>query len=354
MPPHPNLLFREAALLSYLPDMLDDRVRQNKVSCIVTVGQVATVRDHERPLAPTASHDVETTHHRGHFEESALDDHLVRRAMTAACPRNDHGPQSVLPNVGGDDVSFPATIADRERQRDASDPAAEHGRYPARQTGAFASACGIAHDLVNSRRDPGGRLIAAERTGDGDATFRVLMVCTANQCRSPMAEHLMREAGSALGLDWVVESAGVLARDGRPMHQSAAQLLADRSIDVAGWATRRLTRAMIENADLVLTAAAEHRRAVVMLDPSAAGRTLILLQCARFAALAGRIPIDDPAKVGVMLLDRIAHARGELQPVSPDEDDIPDPIGKPLRAFHACFDQVEAAIQSILLPVRAT
>jgi protein-tyrosine phosphatase len=196
-------------------------------------------------------------------------------------------------------------------------------------------------------------LIPAERTDEPPAGFRVLMVCTANQCRSPMAEHLLRDAGSALGLDWVVESAGVQAHNGGPMHRSAAQLLAERSIDVNGWASRRLTRAMIEQADLVLTAAAEHRRAVVMLDPSAAGRTFILLQFARFAALAGPIRLG-PAKVGVELLDRIAQVRGELQPVGPDEDDIPDPIGKPSRAFTACFSQVQAAIESVLMPVRVT
>ena len=197
-------------------------------------------------------------------------------------------------------------------------------------------------------------MIAAESTGADQARFRVLMVCTANQCRSAMAEHLLRDAGSALGLDWVVESAGVQARDGQSMHRSAARLLSEQSIDVDGWATRRLTRAMIEDADLVLTAAAEHRRAVVMLDPGAASKTFILLQFARFAALAGPIPIDDSAKVGVTLLDRIAQVRGELQPVGPDEDDIPDPIGKPTRAFNACFSQVQAAIESVLTPVRAT
>jgi protein-tyrosine phosphatase len=169
-----------------------------------------------------------------------------------------------------------------------------------------------------------------------------------------MAEHLLRDAGSALGLDWAVESAGVLAHDGGAMHRSAQRLLAERSINVDGWATRRLTRAMIEDADLVLTAAAEHRRAVVMLDPSAASKTFILLQFARFAALAGPVPITDAAQVGTQLLDRIAQVRGELQPVGPDEDDIPDPIGKPSRAFHACFSQVHAAIESVLKPVRAT
>lgn len=205
---------------------------------------------------------------------------------------------------------------------------------------------------MDSRRDPGGyRLIAAERTGTQGANFRVLLVCTANQCRSPMAEHLLRRASAAMGLNWSVESAGVLAHSGRPMHRHVNHALRTRSIVADGWTSRRLSRPMIEQADLVLAAAAEHRRAVVLLDPSAVQRTFLLLQFARFAALAQPIPVDVPAQVGGELLDRVAKVRGEQQPVGQDEDDLPDPMGKPARAFQACLDQIQTAIDSMLRPV---
>ncbi|MER5705631.1 low molecular weight phosphatase family protein, partial [Micromonospora sp. NPDC002296] len=53
---------------------------------------------------------------------------------------------------------------------------------------------------------------------------RILFVCHANMCRSPMAEYL---AGWLLAkLPVEVASAGTAAVDGRPMHPYAAQVAA--------------------------------------------------------------------------------------------------------------------------------
>ena len=52
---------------------------------------------------------------------------------------------------------------------------------------------------------------------------RVLFVCTADQCRSPMAELLFQQALQHRGERpaWDVSSAGTFAPDGRPMHPLA-------------------------------------------------------------------------------------------------------------------------------------
>ena len=187
-----------------------------------------------------------------------------------------------------------------------------------------------------------------------DTCFRVLIVCTANQCRSPMAEHLLRHRAAGAGLPWRVESAGVRAATGQPMHPLAAEVLAERAVDARGWVSRRLNRSMIEQADLVLTAEAEHRRAVVTLDHRALARTFTLFQFARFAACAPPLVRADPALAGAALLDSVNAVRGELQPVGRHEDDLRDPIGKPLKAYRTSADQIQHAIDRALAPRHET
>jgi protein-tyrosine phosphatase len=110
---------------------------------------------------------------------------------------------------------------------------------------------------------------------------RVLFVCTANICRSPSAQWLLREAVAAhpelAGVE--VRSAGTRAVEGAPGCQVAPAL-------AGHWAEHRsqaLTPELIGWADLILTAGREHRAAVAGLDPAARTRTFTLRQAARFA-----------------------------------------------------------------------
>lgn len=178
--------------------------------------------------------------------------------------------------------------------------------------------------------------------------FHVLLVCTANQCRSPMAERLLARAQSSLGLGWTVSSAGTAARDGYPMHPLAVRTLLDYGIADDDWTSRRLTADIVARADLILTAAVDHRRTVVTVEPRAITRTYPLLQFARFAAQVSRL--TDGRYPGPALLARAAVARGGLQPVAPGGDDLTDPIGHPLRSFRSCAATLQTAINQICRP----
>jgi protein-tyrosine-phosphatase len=75
-----------------------------------------------------------------------------------------------------------------------------------------------------------------------------------------MAEHLLR----ARGVD--ATSAGTaVAVPGEPMTGHALSALARRGIDSSGHRARRLTRELVEEADLVLAMTAGHRDAVLAL-----------------------------------------------------------------------------------------
>lgn len=92
----------------------------------------------------------------------------------------------------------------------------------------------------------------------------VLVVCTANQCRSAMAEGLMKARAEALcvtaGL--TIESAGTWARDGIPATDDAVRVMAEREIDITAHRSRDLRSQMIENADLVLVMTSGHRESI--------------------------------------------------------------------------------------------
>ncbi|MCU1656111.1 MAG: protein tyrosine phosphatase [Pseudonocardiales bacterium] len=177
--------------------------------------------------------------------------------------------------------------------------------------------------------------------------FHVLLVCTANQCRSPIAEHILRQRLSDLGLPLTAGSAGTHARGGEPIHPLAEQVLRERSIEVDDWRSQRVTPALIERADVVLTAATAHRRNVVALVPQAAARTFTIVQFARYAAAVDRLDPTDPEHVGIGLLSAVQAVRGDVQPVAAGADDLLDPIGRPIRAFRACRNRLEASIDEL-------
>ncbi len=75
----------------------------------------------------------------------------------------------------------------------------------------------------------------------------ILFLCTGNSCRSQMAEGWAR----ALGGDALeVQSAGIEAHGKNP---HAIEVMAEAGVDISGQESTRLTPAMLEWADLVVT-----------------------------------------------------------------------------------------------------
>ena len=172
----------------------------------------------------------------------------------------------------------------------------------------------------------------------------ILFVCTANQCRSPVAEHLMRSAIARDGLNLRVRSAGTEAVPGLRMHPRALQVLEERGVDVGPWQTSAVDLALIESSDVILCAAAEHRRAIVTLAPGALRRTFTMLEFARLAPHLGGLDSDGPA-LRSALPPRVAAARS-VAPPAPGGDDIADPIGQRMSFFRTTGDLIARAVDS--------
>ncbi len=121
-------------------------------------------------------------------------------------------------------------------------------------------------------------------------TKRVLLVCTGNICRSPLAAALLTKALRDRDLnDMEVSSAGTGAWDGAPASEGAYLVALERGLDLSGHRARLLTRELVEESDLILTMARHHRARVDELGGD--GRVFVLVE---FAGRSGDAEVSDP------------------------------------------------------------
>ncbi|HZJ26664.1 MAG TPA: hypothetical protein VFF40_06600 [Acidimicrobiia bacterium] len=165
-----------------------------------------------------------------------------------------------------------------------------------------------------------------------------LFVCTGNACRSPMAVALLRHHLAARGVEEEVSSAGLVTGD-RAATDEAVAVLAARDVTVGGHHSRRLTPAIVGDADLIVGMAREHARAVFGVDDAALARTVTVKELVRRAAVSG---IREP---GEPLTDWVTRLTADRDPAdmlgsSPD-DDIDDPLGRPRRVYESLADELD-------------
>jgi protein-tyrosine phosphatase len=121
-------------------------------------------------------------------------------------------------------------------------------------------------------------------------TFEVLVVCSANVCRSPMAGALLREGFAASGLDEQVrvQTYGENATVGGRVCPDMANRAAARRLStdyLVLHRARQLVPERVEEADLVLTSDRGVRAHVIRSSPAAHPRTFTLRQATELAAL---------------------------------------------------------------------
>ena len=148
--------------------------------------------------------------------------------------------------------------------------------------------------------------------------MRVLIVCTGNTCRSPLAAVALLDD---LGPDRErveVSSAGTAAWEGQPASATTIELAALEGYDLVPHRSRRVTPALARAADLILVMEREHARAVQALgaDPE---RTHVLSEW------------PDPGEPGL--------------PVS-------DPFGASREAYEECWRRIRRHVQRIVPNVR--
>ncbi|WP_139977467.1 adenylyl-sulfate kinase [Nocardioides litoris] len=171
--------------------------------------------------------------------------------------------------------------------------------------------------------------------------LRVLMVCTANLCRSPSMEITARRLAGD-GASVVVTSAGTHGFTDRPMDEPMAAALLVRhpgaAADVEAFRSRPLTRALVEEADLVVTAEATHRSFVLDETPGAFRKVFTLGQ---LAEAVRRLPDD-------LDRDELLHRLGERRGSASADLDVTDPYQRGPEAAAACAAHVEELLGAVV------
>ncbi|OUL99438.1 low molecular weight protein-tyrosine-phosphatase [Variovorax sp. JS1663] len=114
-------------------------------------------------------------------------------------------------------------------------------------------------------------------------TQRILVLCTGNVCRSPLAAAMLaREFPGGM-----LESAGLAALLGRPADPMATELVEALNLDLSAHRARQVTGAMCRAADLILVMEQKHKAELSRRYPLMRGKVFRLGE-------AGAFDVADP------------------------------------------------------------
>ena len=107
---------------------------------------------------------------------------------------------------------------------------------------------------------------------------KILIVCTGNSCRSPMAAGWLKNELKKYHLEEKIEvaSCGVGARPGAPATMEAILVMKNREIDISGHRSQPCTREDVLSSDLILAMGSEHTVFIQGMIPQAKDRIKLL------------------------------------------------------------------------------
>ncbi len=133
----------------------------------------------------------------------------------------------------------------------------------------------------------------------------ILVICTGNICRSPIAERLLRQVLP----DKKCDSAGMGALVNHPADPSAIEVMENHGLSLDNHLGTQFTAELGRKYDLILVMEKSHQEQISRISPEVRGKTMLL-----------------------------GHWMGQKE--------IPDPYRKSQEAFEAVYQLIDQACQS--------
>jgi protein-tyrosine-phosphatase len=173
--------------------------------------------------------------------------------------------------------------------------------------------------------------------------FDVVVICSGNRFRSPIAEAVLREAVN--GLPVSVGSAGTLDLRPGPAFPEAVEIGQSYGLDLASHRSRCVVGLDLSGADLVLGFEPIHVASAVVDAGARRERSFLLPE------LVGYLNGIDPPE-GAETVERARSAveaanEERARSGSPTPEEIADPVGGPRAAFVATAEQVRRLTLSL-------
>ena len=174
--------------------------------------------------------------------------------------------------------------------------------------------------------------------------FRMLFVCTANRCRSPMAEAIASDLLARRDVDAEVVSCGVM-EGGVAASSGAVRAMHRRGLDVSAHVSHRIDVETVDAADLVLTMERQHVTKVAEMSMGALHKTFTVREMAGLCGQLGRRPAGTPVEDWI---DEVHELRPRTSVLTAPGTDVEDPMGKPNRAYRRTADELEELLGTVV------
>ena len=175
------------------------------------------------------------------------------------------------------------------------------------------------------------------RSDDGER-FALIILCTANQFRSPIAAGLVRRLAADVPVD--VRSVAAVGRDGRRALPQAVELAAQRGLDLGAHRSHALRHGELEDADLVLGFEQAHVAAAVVDGGAARERSFTMPDFVALAETADAPRVTEPVARARGVVKAAATLRSSASTAVVTE--LADPIGGPERGYREAALALEA------------